>query len=79
MTVADAKITSLPRDRQTADAQGLSIVVPVYNEVATLERLHARLIEVAKRLRDTRGLACEVIYVDDGSRDGTLAIARELP
>jgi glycosyltransferase involved in cell wall biosynthesis len=79
MTVADAKITSLPRDRQTADTQGLSIVVPVYNEVATLERLHARLTEVAKRLRDTRGLACEVVYVDDGSRDGTLAIARELP
>jgi len=70
MTAADAKITSLPRDRQPADAaaQGLSIVVPLYNEAATLERLHARLMEVAKRLRDTRALACEVIYVDDGSR-----------
>jgi glycosyltransferase involved in cell wall biosynthesis len=81
MTAADAKITSLPRDRQPADAaaQGLSIVVPLYNEAATLERLHARLIEVAKRLRETRALACEVVYVDDGSRDGTLAIARELP
>lgn len=90
MTAADAKISSLPRDRQPAEAaaqglsiqglsiHGLSIVVPLYNEAATLERLHARLIEVAKRLRETRGLACEVIYVDDGSRDGTLAIAREL-
>src|SRR3974390_3478456 len=81
MTAADAKIASLPRDRQPADAvaQGLSIVVPLYNEAPTLERLHARLMEVAKRLRDTRGLACEAIYIDDGSRDGTLAIARELP
>jgi glycosyltransferase involved in cell wall biosynthesis len=80
-TATDGKITSLPRDRQPADgaAQGLSIVVPLYNEAATLERLHARLVEVAKRLRETRGLACEAIYVDDGSRDGTLAIARELP
>jgi polyisoprenyl-phosphate glycosyltransferase len=77
----DTKITPLPRDRRTSDSagQGLSIVVPLYNEAATLERMHARLIEVAKRLRDSRGLACEAIYVDDGSRDGTLAIARELP
>jgi glycosyltransferase involved in cell wall biosynthesis len=81
MTVAvEGKITSLARDRHSADAaQGLSIVVPLYNEAATLERLHARLIEVAQRLAATRALACEVVYVDDGSRDGTLAIARELP
>jgi glycosyltransferase involved in cell wall biosynthesis len=77
----DTNITPLPRDRHSAEAvaHGLSIVVPVYNEAATLERLHGRLIEVAKRLRETRGLASEVIYVDDGSRDGTLAVARDLP
>jgi glycosyltransferase involved in cell wall biosynthesis len=77
----EPKITSLPRDRHPAGAaaQGFSIVVPLYNEAATLERLHARLIEVAQRLAATRALACEVIYIDDGSRDGTLAIARELP
>src|SRR5690348_3577813 len=77
----DTNITSLPRDRHAADAAayGLSIVVPLYNEAGTLERLHARLVEVAKRLRETRALACEVVYIDDGSRDGTLAIARELP
>jgi glycosyltransferase involved in cell wall biosynthesis len=34
---------------------------------------------VARTLAATRSLACEVVYVDDGSRDGTLAIARELP
>jgi glycosyltransferase involved in cell wall biosynthesis len=60
-------------------AQGLSIVVPAYNEGASLARLHARLVEVARALKTTRGLACEVIYVDDGSRDDTLAIARGLP
>jgi polyisoprenyl-phosphate glycosyltransferase len=81
MTVAaETNITPLSRDR-SADAvvHGLSIVVPLYNEAAMLERLHGRLIEVAKRLHESRGLACEVIYIDDGSRDGTLAIARELP
>ena len=43
------------------------------------ERLHARLTEIAERLAATRALPCEVVYVDDGSRDGTLAIARNLP
>ena len=78
---AETKITPLARDRKVTDAaaQGLSIVVPLFNEAATLERMHARLIEVAQRLAATRALTCEVIYVDDGSRDGTLAIARELP
>src|SRR5499427_5338575 len=78
---AETRITPLARDRKVTDAaaQGLSIVVPLFNEAATLERMHARLIEVAQRLAATRALTCEVIYVDDGSRDGTLAIARELP
>jgi polyisoprenyl-phosphate glycosyltransferase len=77
----DPKIAALGRDRtpSASAAQGLSIVVPIYNEAASLARLHARLVEVAQHLAATRGLACEVIYVDDGSRDGTLAIARELP
>jgi glycosyltransferase involved in cell wall biosynthesis len=77
----ETKITSLARDRKVTDAaaQGLSIVVPLFNEAATLQRMHAQLVEVAQRLAATRALACEVIYVDDGSRDGTLAIARELP
>jgi polyisoprenyl-phosphate glycosyltransferase len=58
---------------------GLSIVVPVYNEAAGLAGLHARLIEVARHLQQNRSLPCEVVYVDDGSRDDTLAVARELP
>jgi polyisoprenyl-phosphate glycosyltransferase len=58
---------------------GLSIVVPLHNERASLARLHARLVEVARELRATRALGCEVVYVDDGSRDDTLTIARGLP
>ena len=63
----------------TGAPAGLSIVVPLYNEGAGLERLHARLAAIAQNLKQTRELACEVIYVDDGSSDGTLAIARALP
>ena len=62
-----------------AAAQGLSIVVPVYNEAAGLERLHERLGTLAANLRQRFGLACEVVYVDDGSTDNTLSLARALP
>jgi glycosyltransferase involved in cell wall biosynthesis len=59
-------------------ARGLSIVVPVYNEGAGLARFHDRLVEIARQLRQERGLAAEVIYVDDGSRDDSLAVANSL-
>src|ERR1700712_34282 len=58
---------------------GLSIVVPLYNEGAGLVAFHARLAEIARGLRQQRGLATEVIYVDDGSRDDSLAVAETLP
>jgi glycosyltransferase involved in cell wall biosynthesis len=57
---------------------GLSIVVPVFNEGANIATLHGRIVEVAKRLQSARGLKIEAVYVDDGSRDGTLAAARAL-
>jgi hypothetical protein len=41
----------------------LSVVIPVYNEAATLER-------VIERVRAT-GLPLEIVIVDDGSTDGT--------
>jgi glycosyltransferase involved in cell wall biosynthesis len=58
---------------------GLTFVVPLYNEAGGLGALHERLGEVARRLRETRGLRSEVVYVDDGSRDATLSIAQALP
>jgi polyisoprenyl-phosphate glycosyltransferase len=58
---------------------GLSIVVPVYNEAAGLPQLHAGISAVAARLRKERGLACEIVYVNDGSRDASLDVALGLP
>ncbi|MBS4083121.1 MAG: glycosyltransferase family 2 protein [Rhizobiales bacterium] len=60
-------------------AEGLTIVVPVFNEATGLPALHKKLMLLAERLGSQRGLAVEIVYVDDGSRDNTYAIARGLP
>lgn len=74
-----ADVSSLSNNAQAPAAQGLSIVVPAYNEAAGLARLHDRIAALADKLKERYGLSCEVIYVDDGSRDDTLVIARGLP
>ena len=68
-------VRSFPSQPGQAEA-GLSIVVPVFNEGAGLASFHKQLVEVARQLRQQRGLATEVIYVDDGCRDDSLAVAR---
>src|SRR5690349_22235684 len=60
-------------------AQGLSVIVPLYNEGAGLAALHERLTQFAARLRAERKLSTEIVYVDDGSKDDTLEVARRLP
>lgn len=65
-------------DAAHAQQRGLSIVVPVYNEAEGLARLHGRISDVARTVKARHGLACEVIYVDDGSQDETLSIASGL-
>jgi glycosyltransferase involved in cell wall biosynthesis len=71
-------VSSLTTDAKTAAAQGLSIVVPVYNEAPGLALFHERLGALAETLKQRHNLATEVIYVDDGSADNTLAVARGL-
>ena len=71
-------VSGLSTTAANAAAQGLSIVVPLYNEAAGLAALHERLISLARTLRGRYRLACEVVYVDDGSADATLSIARGL-
>ena len=51
----------------------VSIVVPVYNEEATLPALFTRLYPAL----DALGCAYEVIFVNDGSRDRSAALLRE--
>ena len=52
----------------------LSVVVPVYDEEKSLPLLWIELREVLERL----GLAFEVVFVDDGSRDRSAEIIRGL-
>lgn len=48
----------------------LSVVIPVYNEVAGLAKLFARLYPALDKLAE-RGVSYEVVFVNDGSRDNT--------
>lgn len=50
----------------------ISVVIPVYNEEANLDRLIARLYPVMKGM----GKPFEIIFTDDGSRDRSLAILK---
>jgi glycosyltransferase involved in cell wall biosynthesis len=51
----------------------LSVVVPAYNERATIRRIVSAVLAV-----DLGGLDREVVIVDDGSTDGTRDILKEL-
>lgn len=52
----------------------VTIVVPVYNNAQTLEDLCLRIV----RVMEERGGSFEVIFVDDGSRDGSWEILLKL-
>ena len=48
----------------------LSIVIPIYNEQASLDKLFARLYPAL----DALGMAYEILFVNDGSRDRSATI-----
>jgi glycosyltransferase involved in cell wall biosynthesis len=52
----------------------LSILIPVFNEEGNLSLLYEKLVTVLKKA----GRPYEVIFVDDGSSDGTLEILLDL-
>ena len=52
----------------------LSVVLPVFNEEATIQELNRRLVASLEALE----LSFEVIYVDDGSTDRSKDLLREL-
>jgi len=58
----------------TADRPKISAVVPAYNEVESLPELHAELV----RALEATGEPWEIVYVDDGSRDGTEQVLERL-
>lgn len=74
-TYEEATLTS---NKQSTVSRGekpeVSVFLPVYNEEPNLPPLHAKLDEALKAL----GRTAEIIYVDDGSTDGSLKVLREL-
>jgi SAM-dependent methyltransferase len=63
-----------PHPDRTATAVKLSVVIPVYNERYLVRELVERVLAVSTpQIREL-----EVLIVDDGSRDGSLEILRQL-
>ena len=64
-----------PGERTGGDQERplLSIVVPVFNNATTLRELHRRLTDVLVPLG-----RFELVFVDDGSSDGSAEVLREL-
>ena len=62
----------MPAD--AGEAPEISVFLPVYNEEPNLPPLHAKLNEALSKL----GRSAEIVFVDDGSTDGSLKILREL-
>ena len=52
----------------------LSVVIPAWNEAESLPELHRELVASL----ETLGMTWEIIYVDDGSRDGTDRVIESL-
>ncbi|HEY0762026.1 MAG TPA: glycosyltransferase family 2 protein [Pyrinomonadaceae bacterium] len=60
--------------RSVTERPDISVFLPVYNEEPNLLPLHAKLDAALKSL----GRSAEIVYVDDGSTDGSLGILRRI-
>jgi glycosyltransferase involved in cell wall biosynthesis len=65
---------TLPKSGYADESPGLSILVPVYNSEKTLADLAARLEPILQG----SGRDFELILINDGSRDGSWQVVREL-
>lgn len=59
---------------ETESAVKFSVVVPLYNEEGSVDRLHCQLSRVMREF----GQAYEILFVDDGSSDQTADIIEDL-
>src|SRR5437764_12840715 len=77
MMLTDENALTRARERigdGASDALDIFVFVPVFYEEPNLRLLHEKLDKALQKL----GRTAEIIYVDDGSKDGSLAILREL-
>ena len=52
----------------------ISVVVPLYNEVESLPELHKWIVKVMNE----NGFSYEILFIDDGSKDGSWGVVEEL-
>ena len=74
MKIYDEQETLKEYEQTPAITPDVSVFLPVYNEEPNLLPLHAKLDEALKAL----GRTAEIVYVDDGSTDGSLRILKEI-
>src|SRR2546426_11695840 len=65
---------SAPVQVPGGDGPDISVFLPVLNEEPNLRPLHEKLNQALAQL----GRSAEIIYVDDGSSDGSLNVLREI-
>jgi glycosyltransferase involved in cell wall biosynthesis/SAM-dependent methyltransferase len=69
--VVASGLLAFARKRRDLPRPRLSVIVPAYNEVATLDAVMRRLLE-----REQRDVEMEIVLVESGSTDGTRELAR---
>src|SRR6185503_1980686 len=74
MKILDEQEQVKEQSRLVTETPDISVFLPVFNEEDNLLPLHAKLNEALKTL----GHSAEIVYVDDGSTDGSLGILREI-
>ena len=70
-----ANIGSARSEKDPMSEVDLSVVVPCFNEEESLLEFHRRMTESCAK---TGAASYEIVYVNDGSSDGTFRIMRDL-
>jgi undecaprenyl-phosphate 4-deoxy-4-formamido-L-arabinose transferase len=71
------ELETIPASKQRMEHAGVpavSLIIPVYNEEASVEEVYRQSVAALESL----GRPCEVIFVDDGSSDGTWPVLERL-
>jgi len=71
--MSGAKVTTGAETGKTG-APRLSVIVPLYNEEESIRPLYAAIVQAVGDI----GCTFEMVFVDDGSKDDTAQIAREI-